>query len=72
VDNAVYKFMRSSVLLDFFLHKIDTLGLPLQLRFDRRFVYSIPPRSTVNLKVEHTDPNGQIIAVVPQRFKRSR
>jgi hypothetical protein len=72
VDNPLYKYLRSSVLLDFLLHKIDSLGLPLQLRFDRRFVYSVPPNTVVTLKVEHTDPNGRILAVMPQRFKRSR
>jgi hypothetical protein len=72
VDNPIYKYLRSSVLLDFLLHDLDSLGLPLQLRFDRRFVYNIPPRSVVNLKVEHTNPLAEIVAVVPQRFKRSR
>jgi hypothetical protein len=72
VDNPLYKFLRSSTILDFLLHDIDSLGLPLQLRFDRRFVYTIPPRSTVTLTVQHTDPNGEITAIVPQRYKRSR
>lgn len=72
VDNPLYKFLRSSVILDFLLHDLDSLGLPLQLRFDRRFVYQIPPRSTITLKVQHTNPQGEIVAFVPQRFKRSR
>lgn len=72
VDNPTYKFLRSSKLLDFQLHDLDSLGLPLQLRFDRRFVYSIPPNSTIGLKVQHTNPEGEIVAFVPQRFKRSR
>jgi len=72
VDNPLYKFLRSSVILDYLLHDLASLGLPLQLRFDRRFVYQIPPQTVVTLQVQHTDPNGQIVAFVPQRFKRSR
>lgn len=72
VDNPIYKWMRQSKILDFFLHDLTSLGLPLQLRFNRRFTYSIPPRSTVTLTVHHTNPQGEITAFVPQRFKRSR
>lgn len=72
VDNLIYRYLRSSTILDFFLHDLDRLGLPLNLRFDRRFIFKIPPRSTFALHVQHTDPNGEIVAFVAQRFKRSR
>lgn len=72
IDNPFYKWARQSKILDFFLHDVDSLGLPLQLRFNRRFSFNIPPRSTTLLTVQHTNPAGEIVAFVPQRFKRSR
>lgn len=72
VDNLFFKIARSSKILNFFLHDLTNLGLPMQLRFDKRFVYSIPPKTVVTFTVGHTNPNGTITAFVPQRFKRSR
>lgn len=72
VDNIFYKIARASKVLDFLLHDLTSLGLPLQLRFNRRFMFAIPPRTEVTFGVQHTNPNAQITAFVPQRFKRSR
>ena len=72
VDSLLYDFIRQSKVLDFFLHDIGSLGLPMQLRFNDRFVYKVPPKTAVALTVQHTNPNGQITAILPQRFRRSR
>lgn len=72
VDNLFLKIARSSKLLNFFLHDLANLGLPLQLRFDRRFMFDIPPRTVVKLRVYHSSETGTITAFVPQRYKRSR
>jgi hypothetical protein len=71
-DNLIYDLIRQSMILDFFLSGIANEGLPLQLTWNGKFMFAIPPQTVVNLTVAHSDPNGQILAVVPQRFKRSR
>lgn len=72
VDNAFYKLARASKILDFFLHDTAVTGLPIWKRFDKRFMASIPPKSVATLRVTHTNPNGSITVLVPQRYKRSR
>lgn len=72
VDNLLYDSIRQSKILDFFLHDIGQLGLPLQMRFNDRFMYKVPPRTSVALTVQHTNPNATITAFMPQRFRRSR
>ena len=72
VDNLVFDIIRQSLILDFFLSGIANEGLPLQLTWNGKFMFAIPPQTVVNLTVAHSDPNGVIVAVVPQRFKRSR
>jgi hypothetical protein len=71
-DNLIFDIIRQSMILDFFLSGIANEGLPLQLTWNGKFMFAIPPQTVVNLTVGHSDPNGQILAVVPQRFKRSR
>jgi hypothetical protein len=71
-DNLIFQIIRQSVILDFFLSGIANEGLPLALTFSGKFIFAIPPQTVVNLTVGHSDPAGQILAVVPQRFKRSR
>lgn len=72
VDNLLYDFVRQSKILDFFLHDLADLGLPLQMRFNDRFMFAVPPRTAVALTVQHTNKSGTITAFLPQRFKRSR
>lgn len=72
VDNPLYDFVRQAKILDFFLHDLASLGLPLQMRFNNRFMYTVPPRTAVALTVQHTNPAASITAFMPQRFKRSR
>jgi hypothetical protein len=71
-DNLIFDIIRQSVILDFFLSGIANAGLPLQLQWNGKFMFAIPPQTVVNLTVAHSDPNGVIVAIIPQRFKRSR
>jgi hypothetical protein len=71
-DNLLFDIIRQSKILNFFLSGVANEGLPLQLTWNNRFIYQIPPRTEVHLTVGHSEPNGVITAVVPSRFKRSR
>lgn len=72
VDNIFYQIARQSKILDFFLHDIVDTGLPVWQRFDKRFMASVPPRTIAQIRVRHSNPNGSITAILPQRYKRSR
>jgi hypothetical protein len=71
-DNLLFDLIRQSQILNFFLSGIANEGLPLQLQFQNRFIYNIPPRTVVQLTVGHSSQGGVITALVPQRYKRSR
>lgn len=71
-DNLLFDLIRQSVILEFFLSGIADEGLPLALRFNNRFIYQIPPKTVCHFTVGHTEPNGVIVAMVSQRYKRSR
>jgi hypothetical protein len=71
-DNLLFDLIRQSQILNFFLSGIANAGLPLQLTWNNRFIYTIPPRTELMLTVGHSDPHGVITALVPQRYKRSR
>lgn len=71
-DNLLFDLIRQSQVLNFFLSGISNQGLPLQLTWNNRFIYSIPPRTELQLTVGHSHPAGIITALVPQRYKRSR
>jgi hypothetical protein len=72
VDNLGYDLIRQSKILDFLLHDVGQLGLPLQMRFNNRFMYRVPPKTSVALTVRHSHQYGQITAFLSQRYKRSR
>jgi hypothetical protein len=71
-DNLLFDLIRQSQILDFFLSGIANEGLPLQLQFNNRFIFLIPPKTVCQFTVGHSEPNGVIVAQVSQRFKRSR
>lgn len=71
-DNLLFELIRQSAVLDFFLSGVANEGLPLQLEFTNRFIYSIPPQTVQQFSVYHSDPGGVITAIVPQAYKRSR
>lgn len=71
IDNIFYQIVRQSRVLDFFLHDIADLGLPVWRRANGiRFQSQIPPKTVAHIKTRHDHPNGQVIAMVPQRFSR--
>lgn len=71
-DNLLFDYIRQSQVLNFLLGGIANEGVPLQLRWSNRFMYMVPPKTSVTLTVGHTSHTGVITAVLPQRFKRSR
>jgi len=71
-DNLLFDLIRQSTILNYFLSGITSGSVPLQLQFQNRFIYSIPPKTAVTLTVAHSNPAGTVVAVVPQRYKRSR
>ena len=71
IDNIFFDIIRSSRILDFFLHDIAALGLPVWRRANNiRFTSQIPPRTVANLKVRHDNANGSITMLLPQRYIR--
>lgn len=71
VDNIFYDLVRSSKILDFFLHDIAALGQPVWRRANGiRFTSQIPPRTVANITVKHNHPEGAITVMVPQRYAR--
>lgn len=72
VDNLLFDLIRQSTVLDFFLSGVANTGLPLQLTWNNRFIYTIPPQTEIALTLYHSNPAGTITALVPQMFKRSR
>jgi len=71
VDNIFYELIRSSRILDFLLHDISSLGLPVWRRANGiRFTSQIPPRTVANITVKHDNPTGAITVMMPQRFIR--
>ena len=73
-DQGFYNAQQASGLLNYFLQAVGTPAHEaLWLRVGYlRFTNVIPPYSVVHLKVAHNNPNAQIAAQLPQRFKRSR
>jgi len=71
VDNAFYQLIRSSRILDFFLHDLGDLGEPVWRRAHGvRFLSMIPPRTVANIKVRHSRPGGQVTVFMPQHYSR--
>jgi hypothetical protein len=71
-DNLIFDLIRQSTILDFFLSGVANEGLPLQLTWNGKFMFSVPPQTAVTFTVGHSDPAGVVMAVLPQRYKRSR
>jgi hypothetical protein len=71
VDNIFFELVRGSKILDFFLHDISALGLPVWRRANGiRFMSQIPPRTVANITVRHNHPEGAITVMMPQRYMR--
>lgn len=70
VDNLFYDHIRSSRILDFLLHDIAALGLPVWRRKYVEFNSAIPAKTVANLKVRHDTAGGSVTVFMPQRFSR--
>jgi hypothetical protein len=71
IDNIFYQIIRQSRILDFFLHDIEALGLPVWRRANGiRFQSQIPGKTVAHIKVRHDHPGGQVICMIPQRYSR--
>jgi hypothetical protein len=71
VDNIFYQVIRSSRVLDFFLHDIEALGLDVWRRANGiRFTGPIPPKTTAHIKVRHNTPGAVVTCLIPQRYSR--
>ena len=71
-DNALYDFLQSSEILNFFLTNLDLSDEPWWERGYVRFLYTVPPNSVTTFNVQHTNPNATITVLLEQRFRRSR
>jgi hypothetical protein len=75
IDNLFFDlaadFVRQSRVLDFFLHDLAALNLPVWRRQPGiRFMSKIPAKTVANLKVRHSTAGGTIVCLMPQRYKR--
>ena len=70
VDNIFYQFIRQSRILDFFLHDVEALGLPVWRRKYVEFNSMIPPQTVANLKVRHNTGGGTVTVFIPQHYSR--
>lgn len=71
VDNIFYDLIRQSTILDFLLHDLDALGLPVWRRANGiQFTSQIPPRTIANITVKHDNPTGAVTVMIPQRYGR--
>jgi hypothetical protein len=71
-SNLIFDLIRQSEILDYFLGGVANAGTPLQLQFQNRFIFSVPAQTAVTFTVGHSNPDGVIVAVLPQRYRRSR
>lgn len=70
-DNLLYKILRASGILNFFLAGIADAGEPIWQRGFVRFLYTVPPQTVTHFTVAHTNPNATITAFLPQRYRRA-
>lgn len=74
IDNALWKLIRNSEILDFILGDITNAnaGIPIGRRVPGGvgFMSPIPSESMANIKVTHTNPAGKITMVMSQWYRR--
>jgi len=71
-DNLFFQIARSTSLFKFLLGGFGQRGEDIWERKYMRFVYAVPPNTTVSFDVQHTNPNATIMPVVMSRYQRSR
>jgi hypothetical protein len=72
INNPFFDWLASSKILNFFLTNLTSTAEAWWKRGYVRFLYTVPPQTSVTFNVTHTNPNAVITAVLPQKFKRSR
>lgn len=71
-DDLMYDLQRQGSIVDFQLTGIAAETQPLMLSFANRFMFQVPPKTATTFTVAHSNLQGSITAILPQRFKRSR
>ena len=71
VDDALYKYLRNSQLLDVLLHDVTAAKLPAQRRIPGGIGFNnkIEPRTVANLKVTHSNQRGTVTCIMPQSYQ---
>jgi hypothetical protein len=73
IDNAFYKIIRNSEILDYLLGDLTSSdsGIPVGRRMPGGigFVSQIPAHTDAHIKVTHTNPAAKITAIVSQWYK---
>lgn len=68
VDPIYMRMIRNSQLLDFLLHDVTSSTLPVWRRMTGFFQIPWPPKQVANIRVQHSNPNGSIVCLMPQKF----
>jgi hypothetical protein len=71
-DTEFYQLAQASNVLSFFLSGNNPTAKHWWQRGYIRFVYSVPPLTTMQFNVAHSNPNASITVMLKQRYKRSR
>jgi hypothetical protein len=71
-DDEYYQYLQSAGVLNFFLTGVNSTAEPWWMRGYTRFVYNVPPLTTMQYNVWHNNPNATVTVMVTQRYKRSR
>jgi hypothetical protein len=71
VDDALFKFLRNSQLLNVLLNDVTSSRLPAQRRIPGGvgFDGKIPRRTVANIKVTHSNINGSVTCIMPQNYE---
>jgi len=70
VDPLLFRILRNSQFADLILHDLLATGLPVWRRMKGSFseASKIPPKTLTTLHVRHSNANGSITAIMPQRY----
>lgn len=71
-DTDYYQIAQASNVLNFMLTGTNSSAEHWWQRGYVRFVYNVPPLTTMQFNMAHTNPNASITVMLQQRFKRSR
>jgi hypothetical protein len=71
VDDALYKFLRNSQLLNILLRDVTAAKLPAQRRIPGGIGFSnkVAGRDVAAIRVTHSNLNGTVTCIMPQHYK---